>query len=315
MPLVSVAMATYNGEKYIREQLDSILSQTFQDFELIVCDDCSADSTVQLLNEYEKKDSRIKVFVNEKNFGFKKNFEKAISLCSGKYIALSDQDDIWKENHIEKLLKIICGHDIACGNPEFIDSAGKKIGYSLRDSKNFDFVPAGDNLLYRILLNSNPFQGASMLIRRSFLASALPIPESVLYHDTWFSTCSVFLKGLVYTEDIITFQRLHGNNASGFYDSGWNFFKSLKRFFSGNKTDKNTDRFVIIDEIEKRFSVTENQKKVLGICSRYEKIKTGKSFIFSKLKFLPVWFKIYKDIYSQKTFKHIFVRTVRFIFA
>lgn len=315
MPLVSIAMATYNGEKYICEQFDSILSQTLQDFELVVCDDCSTDSTVQLLNDYAKKDIRIKVFVNEKNLGFKKNFEKAISLCSGEYIALSDQDDIWKKNHIEKLLGIIDGHDIACGNPEFIDSIGKKMGYSLRDSKNLDFVPSGDNLLYRILLNSNPFQGASMLIRRSFFASVLPIPEAVLYHDTWFSTCSVFLDGLVYTEDVITLQRLHGNNTSGFYDSGWNFFKSLKRFFSGNKTDKKTDRFVIIYEIEKRFSLTENQKKILDICSRYEKIKIGKGFIFSKLKFLPFWFKIYKDIYSQETFKHIFVRTARFLFA
>lgn len=315
MPLVSIAMATYCGEKFLREQLDSILGQSFCNFELVVCDDCSSDSTVQILNEYAKKDTRIKLFVNEENLGFKKNFEKSISLCSGEYIALSDQDDIWRKNHIEKLLEIIGGHDIACGNPEFIDSAGKNMGYSLRDSKNLEVIPDGDNLLYRILLNSNPFQGASMLIRRAFLASALPIPEEVLYHDTWFSTCSVFLNGIVYTQDIVTLQRLHGNNASGFYDKGWNFFKSLRRFFYGNKDGKNTDRFAIIREVENRFSITENQKKILEICLCYEKIKVGNGSVFSKLKFLPVWLKIYKDIYSQKTFKHIFVRTLSFVFA
>lgn len=96
-------MATYNGEKYIREQIDSILTQSVQDFEIVVCDDCSSDSTVKILREYEKKDSRIKIFVNEKNLGFLKNFEKAVSLCSGEKIAFSDQDDIWTKDHLDVL--------------------------------------------------------------------------------------------------------------------------------------------------------------------------------------------------------------------
>ena len=104
---VSIALATYNGEKYLREQLDSILSQSIQDFELVACDDCSTDSTLKILNEYAEKDFRVKVFTNEKNLGFKKNFEKAIFLCSGDYIALSDQDDIWTENHLQVLLENI----------------------------------------------------------------------------------------------------------------------------------------------------------------------------------------------------------------
>lgn len=90
--MISIAMTTYNGEKYLREQLDSILNQTFSDFELIICDDCSKDATVKILEEYSLKDKRVRYFVNEKNLGFKKNFEKAISLCSGEYVAFSDQD-------------------------------------------------------------------------------------------------------------------------------------------------------------------------------------------------------------------------------
>ena len=105
--MISIAMATYNGEKYLAEQLDSILAQTVQDFELIVCDDCSSDSTAEILSRYAEKDSRIKIFVNEKNLGFVKNFEKAVSLCSGEYIALSDQDDVWFAGHLEILLRNI----------------------------------------------------------------------------------------------------------------------------------------------------------------------------------------------------------------
>lgn len=123
--MISIAMATYNGEKYLREQLDSILAQTIQDFELIVCDDCSTDSTVQILNEYVEKDSRIKVFVNAKNLGFRKNFEKAIGLCKGEYIALSDQDDIWMTEHLELLVDNIQNKDLIAGNSELIDSLGR----------------------------------------------------------------------------------------------------------------------------------------------------------------------------------------------
>ncbi|WP_296023787.1 glycosyltransferase [uncultured Treponema sp.] len=130
---VSIALASYNGEKYIREQLDSILSQTVKDFELIVCDDCSKDSTLQILREYERKDRRIKIFENEQNLGFKKNFEKAILLCSGEYIALSDQDDIWTKDHLEKLFSIIGKHSLACGNALMVDENGKSLGKNLNE--------------------------------------------------------------------------------------------------------------------------------------------------------------------------------------
>lgn len=102
--LVSIAMATYNGEKYLKEQLDSIYAQTYKNIEVIVCDDCSSDKTVEILDEYKEKYG-LKYYINEKNLGFKKNFEKAISLCSGDFIALADQDDIWIESKIEIFLK------------------------------------------------------------------------------------------------------------------------------------------------------------------------------------------------------------------
>ena len=93
-PLISIAIATYNGEKYLEEQLDSIYAQTYKNIEVIVTDDCSSDKTVEILKKYYKSHG-LKYVINETNLGFVKNFEKAISLCRGDYIALSDQDDIW----------------------------------------------------------------------------------------------------------------------------------------------------------------------------------------------------------------------------
>src|ERR1700754_726282 len=105
--LVSIALCTYNGEKYISQQLDSILRQTHRNLEIIIVDDCSADNTFNIVKRYSILDSRIKCFRNEVNIGFNKNFEKAIKLATGDYIAISDQDDIWLPGKVELLLNNI----------------------------------------------------------------------------------------------------------------------------------------------------------------------------------------------------------------
>ena len=125
--MISIALASYNGENYIREQLDSILLQSISDFELIICDDCSTDNTYQILEEYKARDSRIHIYRNEQNLGFKKNFEKAISLCKGEYIALSDQDDIWLVDHLKILLDKINNHSMVSGNAIMVDSNNKEL--------------------------------------------------------------------------------------------------------------------------------------------------------------------------------------------
>ncbi len=101
--MISIALATYNGSKFLREQLDSILSQSMTDFEVIVCDDCSTDDTVKILYEYAAKDTRFNIHEHETNLGFKKNFEHILSLCKGEFIAFCDQNDIWEPNHIHTL--------------------------------------------------------------------------------------------------------------------------------------------------------------------------------------------------------------------
>lgn len=111
-PTVSVVMATYNGEKYIREQLDSILAQTYPIHELIIQDDCSTDSTPAICKEYESKYSNVHFFQNEHNLGFNKNFQTAAMRATGDFVALSDQDDIWFPQKIEKQVNGIGGHDI-----------------------------------------------------------------------------------------------------------------------------------------------------------------------------------------------------------
>ena len=228
--MISIAMATYNGAKYLREQIDSILSQTIQDFEIVACDDCSTDSTVAILEEYQHRDKRLTIYRNETNIGFKKNFEKAINLCKGEYIALSDQDDIWEPNHLELLLNAIGNQILACGNSIIVDEKGNNLGMTLKEQETLDYIPS-DQLkkAISILIYRNPYQGASMLMKRELLKYILPFPEGGKFHDTWIALTACFCGGLVYVNDILLKYRRTNSNVTVHQASARSRYKHFRR--------------------------------------------------------------------------------------
>ncbi len=124
-PLVSIALCTYNGEKFLPGQLDSLLAQDYAPIEIIAVDDCSNDNTWKILQEYVLKDDRLKLHQNKQNLGHTLNFERAIGLCSGDYIALADQDDLWEKNKISTLIAAIGDGVMVYHNADFIDEPGK----------------------------------------------------------------------------------------------------------------------------------------------------------------------------------------------
>lgn len=294
--MISIAMATYNGEKYLREQLDSILAQTVQDFELIVCDDCSTDSTVKILNEYAERDSRIKVFVNELNLGFKKNFERAAGLCKGEYIAFSDQDDIWLPEHLEKLLSIIGGRDVACGNALIVDVSGNITGKKLNELDGFYFFDS-ENILLKMMFRENCFQGASMLIKSVFLKRCFPIPDGIKYHDSWLAYCACFEQGIIYTFDAITKYRLHGNNVTHNVKKQPNFIARFPFIIRKIIFGLESDRFCYCNELSIRYGIER------GLFSEiYKTIKNieRKHFGIHEIQF---FWKNYEAIMTRKGHK------------
>ena len=208
-------MTTYNGEKYLGEQLDSILNQTYKDLELIICDDCSKDGTKTVLSEYQKKDSRIKLHFNEENLGFKKNFEKAISFCTGEYIAFSDQDDVWNSDKIELCLSKIGEHDLICTDAEVTDEKLNPLGYTMKQRLQTFVVPTDKIELLKYLVHNNFVQGATVLARSDFVKKYLPIPEECDYHDWYYAVCSAIDNGLVYLENPTMKYRQHEKNVIG----------------------------------------------------------------------------------------------------
>ena len=265
--MISIAMATYNGEKFICEQLDSIMAQTITDWELIVCDDVSTDSTIAILEEYAKKDVRIKIYHNMVNLGFKRNFEKAIDLCQGDYIALCDQDDIWYPNHLEVLYNQIGNHSLSIGNSDIVNINNTYLNKRMSDTDGIHFIPEDTKLLlFREFFYANPFQGASMLLRADFAKKCIPIPNEVRYHDAWISTCACFADGLIYTYTPITRYRQHDrnvtiNNHREHGTTKWkkvvdDINKGVKTIFK--KHHSKTDRFAMDACLQERFGIMPN---------------------------------------------------------
>ena len=231
--MISIAMTSYNGENFISEQILSILSQTIEDFELIICDDCSSDHTFSILKEYKEKDSRIKIKQNKKQLGFLKNFEQAISLCTGDYIACCDQDDIWTNNHLEYLLKNIGENDCIGANGVIIDKLGKKVGSTVKESLSVENEPSDSESLFKHECFYNLIQGAACLFRKTLLSSILPFPEGIKFHDHWIALNASAQNGCKYTSGIILQYRVHNQNVTGF--KKFNLVHSLKTAIQANK--------------------------------------------------------------------------------
>lgn len=215
--LVSIVMATYNGEKYLRQQLDSILQQTYQNFELIVVDDASTDRTLSILEKYAVLDDRIHVFPAEKNLGLVANFERGLKLAKGDFIALSDQDDIFRKDKIEVMLAAMQDHpgrDLAVSDLSLIDEEGKEIAQSMW---HYQKLNPSQGKPFRRLLYSNFATGCAMMIRRRLLKIALPFPPDCLVHDWWLAVVAASSKagGICLVGDQLTAYRQHGSNVIG----------------------------------------------------------------------------------------------------
>lgn len=214
-PRISIAMATYNGEKFVLQQISSLLNQTLPFFELVVCDDCSTDGTVDLLKSLAANDDRIKICRNDTNLGYYKNFEKVISLCSGDFIALCDQDDIWTEHHLHKLYSIIGDKVLAIGNAMMANSDGTPTGVTIFERKKVDYIPSDECCkVLRPAIYLNPYLGCCMLMTSSFAKKALPFPDGCKFHDVWLVMYACFAGGISVTKEAIMQYRQHGQNAT-----------------------------------------------------------------------------------------------------
>jgi glycosyltransferase involved in cell wall biosynthesis len=202
-PLISIVLCTYNGEQYIRQQLDSLLQQTYPHLEFIVCDDASTDGTAQLLREYAATDSRIRLQLQAQNVGHARNFAQATLLAAGEFIAFSDQDDVWLPEKITRLYQAIGHHSMAYSNSVLVNEQGTDLGKKLSDYRKLQSFVDSRSFVYQ-----NAVSGHTMLVHRGLLATALPLPAEA-FHDWWFAIQAANDKGGVYVDECLTLYRQH----------------------------------------------------------------------------------------------------------
>lgn len=207
LPLISIALCTYNGEKNLRQQLDSLIHQTYQNLEIVIVDDKSSDSTLEILEEYAKLESRIRIEINKENLGYTKNFEKAISLCKGEYIALSDQDDIWDLDKIRILHQEIGNHTLIYHDSEFIDEHGNPMDKNMSDIMNFY---SGTGSLPFLLLNC--MSGHSIMFRKELLTKIFPFDKR-FFHDWWIAYVASTFGNILFIETALVKYRQHPNGS------------------------------------------------------------------------------------------------------
>lgn len=207
--MISVLMATYNGEKFIEKQLESISNQSFSDFEVVVVDDFSTDKTVEFIERFfERNDFRnYRIFINDKNLGHNKSFETGIRYCRGDYIALCDQDDVWTDDKLQILYKSATksGCDLIYSQSYLL--MNDKISNKLYPRQN-----NSSDLFIRLQYNNA--RGASMFVKRKFLENMLPFSDADIY-DKWIYYISFITGKIEFINKPLDFYRSHSHNVVG----------------------------------------------------------------------------------------------------
>jgi glycosyltransferase involved in cell wall biosynthesis len=224
----SVAICTFNGEKYLEAQLESILNQSIKPKEIIICDDNSLDNTFNIAKTISNnwKDVNWIFSLNQTKLGYVKNFQKAIALCKHEIIFLSDQDDIWSPNKASSILEIFKNEEIITvfsdaqivdENLNSLDSTMFiKVGFGKIEQENFS------NEIYQmdLLLRKFIVTGATMAFRKKIVPIMFPIPETNFYiHDNWIATISSTIGKVDFIKEPLILYRQHNNNIIGAFNS------------------------------------------------------------------------------------------------
>jgi len=287
---ISVALASYNGSKYIGAQLDSILNQTLVPSEIVISDDCSSDNTAEVIRNIDSQ-IQVKLLTNQQKLGVVKNFENAFQNCTGNYIAFSDQDDVWLPEKLEKSYYLIKKMEQEFGSTtpclvftdlQVVDESLNQIAPSYIHSKKL----AAENTKLANLLIENVCTGCTILLNRA-LANLIPtFPANVIMHDMFVALVASSFGKIAYLNEPTIKYRQHQNNVMGLSKNG---FQKIIHNTLGVLFDKEEKGMFLAKEIQQAKAFYEIyhdrlpkyvNEMLLGFISLKSKSK------FSKIKFL-----------------------------
>ncbi len=236
METIDILLATYNGEKYVAEQIESILNQTYKNIHLIISDDCSTDKTRDILKKYEN-DKRVEIHLQKENLGYIRNFEFLLKQVKNELYMLSDQDDVWLEEKVEKSLEVLKSKnaDMVFGDLEIVDKNLKTIYPSFGDFMLLNRKIKNKIDSYELNYLYNCVTGCTVLSKKKFIEKILPVPYKSKYvaHDHWMGLIVSLYGKMAYIPEKYIKYRQHGNNQIG--------------------TDKISHKFTKLSQVRKLF--------------------------------------------------------------
>lgn len=292
-PLISIAMATYNGERFVSKQIESLLNQSYSNLEIIISDDNSTDSTYEICEKYAEKDTRIKLVKNKRSKGFISNFQNALSFCSGIYIVLADQDDLWYKEKVIELFNEIYENDLIYSDAKLIDDCDNTIAesYSIVTEK---FIPPRN--VVDIILN-NPVTGCTLMFNASLLDKVIPFPQGIPAHDQWITLAAFLSNGIKYIDKPLIGYRQHSTNQIGANINDKSILTRIKDVISKSKRSdflvQEKKQLSLINEMLSRDSLqclmnNKDRTELLALRKYYNNFLNKCSF------FSILWFRIKK---------------------
>ena len=264
---ISIAMATYNGAKYLQEQLDSFAGQSRCPDELVVCDDGSTDRTLEIIEKFSRTVAfSVRVYRNETRLGYAANFGRAMSLCSGDVVFLSDQDDYWFRNKIEFVYAVFQANPnawVVINDAEITDESLESTGLTVLGQ----IYSAGLDAEYLI-------SGCCSAYRSNILLALLPIPAATHSHDGWLHLLGLSFTCREVTTQCLQYYRRHGQNTSGYITSSTSPASPLKLL-----------RNTLASKNLRQNPVQACEKRLLQLRVFRERIEANSTFLLSNLPF------------------------------
>jgi len=275
---VSIALATWNGEAFLREQLESYLHQSRLPDELVVSDDNSRDGTMEILCEFARQAPfPVKISRNQQRLGYAKNFEKAIETCSGDVILLSDQDDIWLPGHIERLVMPFEAHSSGRSTQLLLTLSRSKHFRICEDGSRIEWDIARSRLRrwnWRVCDRDGliagfvrhwqpPFAGHGTAFSARVRLAALPVATDC--HDFWIDSIASALGDFVYIDEVLTLHRVHEKNTAGYGHKK----RGLARIYTPRRFDKEIKRYEdFVNRLEALSDLPERGRRSLAVAKR-----------------------------------------------
>lgn len=270
-------MATYNGAKFLSQQLDSIFNQTLPPDEVVIVDDCSKDDTVNIIKDYSTK-YNIVFCQNEHNLGVNKTFERAISMASGDYICISDQDDVWFPNKIQKSYETIVAHEY--GGPICVSSYYKDVDENMNVC-NYERKISDSE--WEHVMYGYASQGCSLMFNKQLKEHILPLSETFIY-DHYIGLLSCFVGKRYVIGETLMYYRHHGNNVvSG---KMYNYHQGFSPAMEIYEIMKSKERFLLLDYLktEKYGEMHDEGKSLLEKMLHFFDVKSDFSILLKVLK-------------------------------